>query len=93
MVNAVAEHSCIYDSSTGTLTLRGLGSSNFSAWPGQVCSGGISSDFPSVFDRRKAAQNMALGRVLWDKIITRFSEENCVMQRKSGYFSQIRSDI
>lgn len=99
MVNTVAEHSCIYDSSIGTLTLRGLGSINFSALleevkqmadmldlgqritlgPGQLRSGGLASDFPSVFDRRKAAQNMALGRVLWDKIITRFSEENCVM--------------
>ena len=99
MVNTVAEHSCIYDSSTGTLTLRGLGTINFSALleevketadmlnpgqritlgPGQLRSGGIASEFPSVFNRREAERNMALGRVLWDKIITRFSEENCVM--------------
>lgn len=99
MVNAVADHSCIFDSSTGTLTLRGFGSINFSALlkevkqtadmldpgqritlgPGQLRSGGIASEFPSVFDRRKAAQNMALGRVLWEKIITRFSEENSIL--------------
>ena len=99
MVNAAANYPCVYNSATGTLTIRGLGTINFSALleevkqtadmldpgqritlgPGQLRSGGTASDFPSVFDRRKAAQNMALGRVLWDKIITRFSEENCVM--------------
>lgn len=99
MVNAVANHSCVYNSATGTLTFGSLGTINFSALveelkstnslpnagqriilgPGQLRSGGIASEFPSVFDQRQAAQNMALGRVLWEKIITRFSEENCVM--------------
>lgn len=99
MVNAVADHPCVYNSASGTLTIGSLGTINFSALveelrstnslpnsgqriilgPGQLRSGGIASEFPSFFDRQQAEQNMALGRVLWDKIITRFSEENCVM--------------
>ena len=96
MVNTVTDYPCVYNSATGTLTLRGLGSINFSALleevketadmlnpgqritlgPGQLRSGGIASEFPSVFNRREAERNMALGRILWDKIITRFQEEN-----------------
>lgn len=96
MVNTVTDYPCVYNSATGTLTLRGLGTINFSALleevketadmlnpgqritlgPGQLRSGGIASEFPSVFNRREAERNMALGRVLWDKIITRFQEEN-----------------
>lgn len=96
MVNTVTDYPCVYNSATGTLTLRGLGSINFSALleevketadmlnpgqritlgPGQLRSGGIASEFPSVFNRREAERNMALGQVLWDKIITRFQEKN-----------------
>lgn len=99
MVNTVAEHSCIYDSSIGTLTLRGLGSINFSALleevketadklnpgerivlePGHLRTGGIASEFPSTFNRQEAERNMALGRILWEKLLTRFSEENCII--------------
>lgn len=96
MVKTATDYPCVYNSATGTLTLRGLGSINFSALleevketadmlnpgqritlgPGQLRSGGIASEFPSVFNHREAERNIALGRVLWDKIITRFQEEN-----------------
>ena len=98
MVNEGTDYRCVYNSSTGTLTLGSLGTINFSKLveelkstnimlnagqsivlrPGQLRSGGIASEFPSVFNRREAERNMALGRILWEKIITRFSEENCV---------------
>lgn len=46
--------------------------------PGHLRTGGMASEFPSVFDQQQAERNMALGRVLLDKIIARFKEENCV---------------
>lgn len=96
MVNAATDYPCVYNSATGTLTVRGHGSINFSALveelnhtvgmlnpgqritlgPGQLSSGGIASEFPSVFDRQQAERNMALGRMLLDKIVLQFSEEN-----------------
>lgn len=99
MVNAVANDSCVYNSATGTLTIRGLGTINFSALleevketvdmlnpgerivlePGHLRTGGIASEFPSTFNRREAERNMALGQVLWEKLRTRFSEENGIM--------------
>ena len=98
MVNTVTDHPCVYNSATGTLTIRGLGTIDFAALveefkstggvldpgepivlkPGQLRSGGIASEFPSVFDRQKAEQNMAFGRVLYERIMSQFSSENCI---------------
>lgn len=98
MVNAVTDHPCVYNSATGTLTIRGLGTIDFAALveefkstggaldpgkrivlrPGQLRSGGIASEFPSVFDRQKAEQNMAFGRVLYERIMSQFASENCI---------------
>ena len=99
MVNAAANYPCVYNSATGTLTIRGLGTINFSALleevketadklnpgerivlePGHLRTGGIASEFPSTFNHQEAERNMALGRILWEKLLTRFSEENCTI--------------